>query len=112
MDQKPVRTFNVVMADVVILLLEEQAKKHPTSEASSKAAGLLKEFKAVSKPTETASYPSPSQQGNISSFRERVPIVVNPDAPSRVPIAGTDPRPRDEGEEKGAGGIGGQADLI
>lgn len=105
MDQKSVRTFIVVLAEAIILLLQEQAKKHPTSEASNKAAALLKEFKAISTP-------NPGRQDSPLFNRERVPIVIDPDAPSRVPIAGTEPRARDEGEEKGTGGIGVNADLI
>lgn len=119
MDQKSVRTFIIVLTEAVILLLQEQAKKHPTSEASNKAAALLKEFKATSNPTETDSYPGrPASLSGVqdpSLLSRRVPVMIDPDAPqisSRVPIAGTEPRPRDEGEEKGTGGIGVNADLI
>lgn len=85
--------------NALLFLLEEKSKMHPSSEAATKARSLMEDVKKVEEKRESV------------LMSTRGPL---PGHEVRVPIAGTETRPRDLGEDKGVtpGSAGTEADLL
>lgn len=74
----------------LLFLLDEVVKKHPSSASAGIARGLMSDIQKV------------------ETTPMKDPLPMQP----RVPVATSEPRPRDEGEQTGVTGPGVEADLV